>query len=434
MSRALVTSKAATRGEVAMRLRPLWLAAQEITMPYPDGQNERTARAEAGTRPPWPAPSCPRGQDTSRLTLLEQRSYLAARDILDFSYGYPEGLNPNWITEYQCRPAHDFLAVPPAEYMSTIRHYFQSFFQAGNVNLVPTCSLAFMFAARALIRSADDEVIMLDPTYDSYAPIIRSFGGKVVYAERTAADSSADIASITTRCTERTKAIILCCPENPLGLIYPRDIFERIIALCKQRDMTLVVDHCLAQVSPFGADVPVVSRLDSSRGLSYLLLGDTGKILGLKGSKFGAVIHSGNWAEPLAAVQSSYFFQYSQYDLFLLASILSDKRFPAYLKQLNRQIAANYAYLKENLSRHRFRLLRPSAGCFALADISGLAIDDVSYVNMLARRYSALLVPASLFHAGTRAPGTKVRISLSRSAESIRKLVKVLNSAANSRG
>src|SRR5260370_10060687 len=128
-------------------------------------------------------------QDTSLITLLEKRCYLDPRNTLNVTYGYPEGLNPDWIIRYQLNPPDDFLSVRPAEYVSVIRGYFQNLFHSSNVNLTPTCSLAFVIAAKALIRSGSDEIIMMEPTYDSYAHIVRSFNATVVYAKRDAGNS-----------------------------------------------------------------------------------------------------------------------------------------------------------------------------------------------------------------------------------------------------
>lgn len=366
--------------------------------------------------------------DTSLTTLLEQRCYLEPDSTLNFSYGYPEGLNPDWIVGCQASPPDDFLHVAPGRYISVIRGYFQNLFHSANVNLTPTCSLAFVIAARALLRAGPGEVIMLSPTYDSYAHIVSSFGGTVVYARREA-DNSVGIEGLRDKCTGRTRAVILCCPDNPLGVVYRQDALEQVISFCKEMNLTLVVDYCLAEVSPFGVEVPIVSRLASSDGLSYLLLGDTGKILGLGGSKFGAISYSDDWTLPLEAAQASYFFQYSQYDLYLLATVLADPRFPGYLRTANTRIAQNYQYLRETLSG-TFRVAGMDAGCFCLIDVGRLAPDDVTYSAMLLRDHAALVIPVSYFYPERPARASQVRVSLARSAADIGALVLAMNSSA----
>jgi aspartate aminotransferase len=363
------------------------------------------------------------------MTLLEKRFYLD-RPLLNVTYGYPEGLNPGWITHYQIHPPERFLGIQPAEYVGVIKTYFQNFFHSDKVNLTPTCSLAFLIAVRALIRSSSDEIIIIDATYDSYPYIVESFNAKVVYAKRHA-DNSVTIGGIKAKYTKHTRAVVMCCPENPLGVVYSRDFFEQVITFCKQRNLTLLVDNCLAELSPFGIDVPVVSRLESSKGLSYMLLGDTGKILGLNGSKLGAIVYSDNWTEPLEAAQSTYFFEYNQYDLYLLAAILSDWRFRTYVETVNSQVASNYTYLRDNLS-WKFRISGIEGGSFCLIDIAELGMSDVAYVTMLIEEYSTVLIPMSYFFTRQQMPSTQVRIALARSAEHIRRLAMVLNSSASS--
>jgi methionine aminotransferase len=366
------------------------------------------------------------------MTLLEKKVYLdPPKNVLNFTYGYPEDLNPDWIRNCQLFPPDDFLNVPPATYVNAIKNHFREFFSSDNIKLTPTCSLAIVIALTALVRSASDEVIMLDPNFDGYLPILQSQGAKAVFAQRNP-DNSINLDNIRKKCTARTKAIILCNPENPLGIVYPRKSIEEIIAFCKQKKLTLIVDCCLAQASPFDNEVPIVSRLECGNDLSYILFGDTGKILGLNGSKFGALVYSDNWAEPLETAQSAFFFQYSQYDLYLLATILSDRRFPAYMKRMNRQIARNYEYLKTNLDR-RLRLLNMDGGCFCVIDIQALGIGDVSYVDLLIERHAAVLVPMSYFYADSKKPPAQVRVSLTRSMRDIKRLAAIMNRSAGER-
>ena len=78
----------------------------------PGGPGDEVTRAVAvsngGTREADDVPH----QDISLMTLLEKRCYLEPRNRLNVTYGYPEGLNPNWITRYQLLPPADFLRYP----------------------------------------------------------------------------------------------------------------------------------------------------------------------------------------------------------------------------------------------------------------------------------------------------------------------------------
>jgi aspartate/methionine/tyrosine aminotransferase len=206
---------------------------------------------------------------------------------------------------------------------------------------------------------------------------------------------------------------------------------ERLIAVCKERGLTLLADYCLAAVNPFGRQMPVVPTMASSRGLSWIALGDTSKILGLDGSKFGALLYPPQWRERLEAATSTWFFQYSQYDLAVVASILSDSRFLPYLHQLSSQVRSAYAYLRDEVAQPPLAVRSLGAGCFALIDAAGLGLDDVAYARLLADRYSTLVVPLSWFPAGQfAAPETRIRVALNRPPAVIGQLAAALNASA----
>ncbi len=386
------------------------------------------------------------GRDSASLmTLLEQRHYMA-RDpgaMLNFTWGYPLGLNPAWVTDYQMNPPAGFLDRPAADYAAVIRRYFERFFAFPSadaplfgypdVHLTPTCTMAFVIAARALIRSPADELVLLDTSYDSYPRLLRSLGARVTYARR-APDGGTDPDAIRRACTASTKAVVLVCPDNPLGTVPSWDAMDQIADLCKERDITLLADYCLAAINPRRIQIPVVSRWPKvSTGLSYLLLGDTGKILGLAGSKFGAIICSDGWRERIEALASEYFFEFSQYDLYLLASILKDDRFATYSWELNGHVGGNLAWLQEQLAATPLTLKYRDAGSFGLVDAAGLGLDDVSYARLLRDEHTALVVPVSWFRARP-GPETRVRISLARPQEQIARLAEALKDSASRPG
>jgi N-succinyldiaminopimelate aminotransferase len=366
------------------------------------------------------------------MTDLERQVYLHRHAAaVNVTWGYPEDLSPNWIRRCQMNPPAGFLDVPPGEYEAVIRGWFAQFFGCDSVNLVPSCSFAFAIAARTLTQSPGDEFIVIDNSYDSYPQLLSGFGARVVYAGRDA-DGNPDPESVAAACTDRTRAVVVVCPDNPLGSVPPTAVMERLIALCRERDLTLLVDYCLAAMNPFGRQIPLVPQMAEARNLSWIALGDTGKVLGLGGSKFGALMYSSGWKERLEAVQSSWFFQHNHYDLAVIATIVSDPRFPRYLRLLCGQVAANYLSLREQLSAP-LRVQPMSAGCFALIDAAGLNIDDVSYARLLRERYSVLVVPMSWFPSGgPAAPETRVRVSLNRPGATIARLTAALNDSVAS--
>jgi len=384
------------------------------------------------------------------MTLLERDHYLdrVPGDYVNLTHGYPEGLNPPWLRGYQLHPGRTWITgpdqarytgelranprpdwpdLPPATFTEVICGWFEVFFQVPVAALAPTCTLAFTIAAAALTGQRGDEVIVIDRSYDSWPVLLELLGASVVYARRTASGLP-DLGSVAAACSGRTRAIVIVSPDNPLGVICPRDTLEQLITLCRERDITLLADHCLARLDPYRQGIPLLPHLARGRaGVSWIALGDTGKVLGLGGSKVAALACSPGWRDRLAAASSPFFFQLAQYDLAVIAAVLSDGRFST--RGISDQIGARHRYLRQEVARP-LAVPPVDAGCFGLVDAAGLDLDDVSFAALLKDRYRVLTVPVSWFPAGQATPETRVRVALARPWPVIRRLAEALNEVA----
>ena len=205
----------------------------------------------------------------SLMTLSERDAYLdPGAGGLNVTWGYPEGLSPGWVRELQVGPPGGFLDQRPGEYEAVIRGYFAGFFgcPAGGVSLAPSATMAFAVAVQAIMGSPGDEFVLADCSYDSYPGLLGALGARVRYARRQVG-GVLDVASVAAACTARTRAVVVVSPDNPLGVVCPPQVWEQLIALCRERGITLLADHCLAEVNPRGVPVPVLPSLAAGRGL-----------------------------------------------------------------------------------------------------------------------------------------------------------------------
>jgi aspartate/methionine/tyrosine aminotransferase len=369
----------------------------------------------------------------SAMTLLERESYLDSDPaVTDVSYGYPAGLNPRWIRDHQEHPPAGWLDVPAAEYADVVSGYFTWLLGAPRVRLAPTCSAGFVIAAQAVLDGAQDEVIVMERSFDCWPLLLEKvFRARVMYAPR-ASDGQPDAAAIAAACTKRTKAVVIVSPDNPLGVVCTGKVLNQVADMCRERGLALLADHCLAGLSPWRAEIPLLPGVASARRLrSWIALGDTGKILGLHGSKLGALAYPAALRDAVGAAASAHFFQHSQYDLALLATVLSDARFTDYQQQLSDQIAANWRLLRDRVAPP-LAVLPLQAGCFALVDADGPGLSDRQFAALARHRYGVLTVPVSWFPVGQPSPETRIRVSLARPPEVIGKLAEALSALAAS--
>ena len=88
-----------------------------------------------------------------------------------------------------------------------------------------------------------DEVIVLEPNYDSYVPNIELAGGRVVRVALTAGTLRPDFAAIAAALTPRTRAIVVNTPHNPSATIWRRDDLDRLAQLLRPTDVLLIADE-----------------------------------------------------------------------------------------------------------------------------------------------------------------------------------------------
>jgi methionine aminotransferase len=100
-----------------------------------------------------------------------------------------------------------------------------------------------LFCAIAAVVHASDEVIVLDPAYDSYDPVIRLQGGVAVHVPLTAPRYRIDWERIEAAITSRTRLLILNSPHNPTGMVMQDADITALSALCARHDIYLIGDE-----------------------------------------------------------------------------------------------------------------------------------------------------------------------------------------------
>ncbi len=100
-----------------------------------------------------------------------------------------------------------------------------------------------IFAAVLGLTDPGDEVIVIEPFYDSYVPNILMAGGIPACVPLHGPDWTLDMDELRAAVTPRTRAIILNTPHNPTGRVFSRAELEEIAAICQEFDLTVIADE-----------------------------------------------------------------------------------------------------------------------------------------------------------------------------------------------
>ncbi|NQY75333.1 MAG: aminotransferase class I/II-fold pyridoxal phosphate-dependent enzyme [Candidatus Margulisbacteria bacterium] len=100
---------------------------------------------------------------------------------------------------------------------------------------------------RALLNPGD-EVILPEPTYVCYDPLVKLAGGRVISVDTSKSGFIPDPKAIEKAITPKTKAIILCSPNNPTGRVIPKSILLKISKLALKHDIWVISDEVYAEI------------------------------------------------------------------------------------------------------------------------------------------------------------------------------------------
>ena len=110
-------------------------------------------------------------------------------------------------------------------------------------------SQAIDIALRAIVN-AGDEVIVIDPSFVSYAPLVLLAGGiPVSISTKGEEEFKLQPEALEEAITERTKAIILCSPNNPTGTVMEKDELEKIAQIIEKHDLLVISDEIYAELT-----------------------------------------------------------------------------------------------------------------------------------------------------------------------------------------
>jgi len=156
------------------------------------------------------------------------------------------------------------------------------------VTIVSGATEAIFAAVTAIVRQGD-EVIVLEPAYDSYEPAITLNGGIPVYVPLNAADFSVDWEKVKDAISPRTRAILVNSPHNPSGFVWSHKDVDQLAALIRDRDIYVVSDEVYEHITFDGLTHLSLGSHPELREKTFVC-GSFGKTFHVTGWKIGYCI------------------------------------------------------------------------------------------------------------------------------------------------
>jgi methionine aminotransferase len=265
------------------------------------------------------------------------------------------------------------------------------------ITITAGATQAILTAILACVHPGD-EVIVLEPCYDSYGPNIELAGGTIVRVPLTPGTFRPDFDAIAAAITPRTRAIIVNTPHNPSATVWTEADMQRLAALLAPTDVLLICDEVYEHMVFDGGAHQSAARIPALAERAFVV------------SSFGKTYHVTGWKVGYVAAPrelTAEFRKVHQFNVFTvntpmqhaLARYMAD---PTPHLQLPAFYQRKRDLFRAGLAATRFKLLPSQGSYFQCVDYAG--IDDTRTEEAFCRRLTAEVgvaaIPLSAFYAG----------------------------------
>lgn len=346
-------------------------------------------------------------------TIFAEMSALAVRTgSINLGQGFPDADGPPEVREAAVRALRDGRGnqYPPGpgipELRTAVAAHQERFYGHRGLSYDPDTEVLVTAGATEAIAAAllallepGDEVIALEPYYDSYAACIAMAGARrVPVTLRPDPEAGAyrlDLDELRDAVTDHTRLILLNTPHNPTGTVLSAGELAEIARLAVERDLLVVTDEVYEHLVFEGEHVPLASFPGMRE--RTVTISSAGKTFSFTGWKVGWVTAP---AELVTAVRAAkQFLTYVSAGPFQYAVAEALALPDSYYTGLREDLRTKRDVLARGLSDAGFRVYAPSGTYFITTDIRPLGHDDgFAFCRALPERAGVVAIPNAVFY------------------------------------
>ncbi|MEU9345532.1 pyridoxal phosphate-dependent aminotransferase [Streptomyces sp. NPDC048278] len=361
-------------------------------------------------------------------TIFAEMSALALRTgSINLGQGFPDTDGPEEVREAAVRALREGRGnqYPPGPGVPELRtaiaahqerRYGLSYDPDAEVLVTAGATEAIAAALLALVEPGD-EVVALEPYYDSYAASIAMAGGtRVPVTLRPDAGAfRLDLDELRAAVTPRTRLLLVNTPHNPTGTVLTRAELTAIAELAVERDLLVVTDEVYEHLVYDEAEHVPLATLPGMRGRT-VTIGSAGKTFSFTGWKVGWVTST---PELVTAVRSAkQFLTYVASGPFQYAVAEALALPDAYFEAFRRDMQTKRDILAAGLTEAGFQVYDTAGTYFITTDIRPLGeTDGFAFCRSLPDRAGVVAIPNAVFYDHREAGAPFVRFAFCKRAE-----------------
>lgn len=252
-----------------------------------------------------------------------------------------------------------------------------------------------LFAAISAVVQRDDEVIILEPAFDSYVPVIKLNGGTPVYVQYKFPDYRIDWDDVRNVLSSKTRLIILNSPHNPTGAVFTDKDISELKNILQDTDVLILSDEVYEHIIFDGIRHESISRYPELVERSFVV------------SSFGKTYHTTGWkiGYCLAPVPLSKEFQRVHQFLTFSSNTPIQHAYAQFMKNKDIYLSLSEFYQQKRnkflslINNSRFKALPCRGTYFQMLDYSAISDEpDMEFSKRLTIEHGVASIPPSVFY------------------------------------
>ena len=293
-------------------------------------------------------------------------------------------------------------------------------------NITVTCGATeAMIATLLAVINPGDEVIIFEPFYENYGPDVILAGAAARYVALRDPDFGIDRAELEAAFTARTKAIIINTPHNPAGKVFSRAELEMIAELCNRFDTLAITDEIYEHIIFGGARHVSIASLPGMADRTVTISG-LSKTYSITGWRLAYAIASERLTSAIRKVHD--FLTVGAPHPLQEAGATALRLPESFYQGLTAMYERKRAVLLDALTGSGFKCRSPDGAYYIIADIGHLGFsDDVAAADFILDQVGVAAVPGSSFYHHPDLGRDKIRLTFSKSDETLRRAAERLS-------
>ncbi|MFT4020688.1 MAG: methionine aminotransferase [Acinetobacter sp.] len=369
------------------------------------------------------------------VTIFSQMSALAQRlNALNLSQGFPDFPAPTALIESLAQASSDgFNQYAAGDGWLPLREQVATLFKQRDglvvdpiteINITPGATIALYASIQALIR-AGDEVIIFDPSYDSYAPAVTLAQGKAIHIDLIAPDFHVDWQRVADAISDRTRMIIVNTPHNPSGAIWSREDWHNLIQIIENKNIIVLSDEVYEHLIFDGKQHYSALSFPELRQRS-IVVGSFGKTFHVTGWKTGYCVAAPQWMQLFRQVYQFASFCGNTPCQVALTHFM--QQHPQHIAELAHFYQQKRDVFISGLAQSSFQFHPTQGTYFQSVDYSNIRpdLDDVAMCQLLAEQHQIVAIPISVFYRNPPQHLRMIRFCFAKQDQTLQQACEIL--------